>query len=88
LPAQHRLSWRDSLFNAKFDKAIATAPKMRAASTLNDTYETRHETYSAIARFGGRDGLYNFGHLCCLRAPATFIFILMLMSSTSSRASE
>mmetsp|Transcript_31195 Transcript_31195/g.99624 ORF Transcript_31195/g.99624 Transcript_31195/m.99624 type:complete len:335 (+) Transcript_31195:313-1317(+) len=70
------------LDRAKFDKAIATAPRLRAPGTLYDTYET----YTTLARFGARDGLYSLasaacaGHLhpeivdvlTCLRAVALY----------------
>jgi hypothetical protein len=49
------------LDRAKFDAAIASAPKLRASGTLYDTYET----YTMIARFGGRGGLYLFAEAAC-----------------------
>ena len=50
----------------KFDKAVATAPRLRAPGTLYDTYEV----YGAIARFGGQGrGPLRLCQRCVRRPP-------------------
>jgi hypothetical protein len=45
----------------KFDKAVASAPRLRAPGTLYNTYEI----YILLCRLRGQDGLYTFANAAC-----------------------